>query len=170
MYFKKIALCTACGMAALSIAILALPRQVSIEHSTMIDAAPEAVIALADSGLVYQTFNPSKDLDPNLKVDLFGPTSGIGSGFAFESKDGADQQTVASVTDEQVVFDVDFEPLGQPTQANSAIALDGATKVTWSMDMDLSVTPLLRVMGLFMDDMTGPHFEHGLANIADVAA
>ncbi len=170
MNFKKIATYTACGMAALAVAALALPRHVSIERTAIINAAPESVIELAASNTGYQAFNPYKDLDPNLSVEMFGPASGVGSGFSFESKDGAGQQTVASVTTDQVVFDLDLGPLGQPTQAISAVAVDGATEVTWSMGMDLGMNPVFRVMGLFMDDMIGPNFELGLANIADVAA
>lgn len=170
MNIKKIATYSACGIAALAVATLALPRHVSIERVAVINAAPEAVIELASSNSGYQTFNPYKDLDPDLKVEMFGPVSGVGSGFSFESKDGAGQQTVASVTSDQVTFDLDLGPLGQPTQAISAVAVDGATEVTWTMDMDLGMNPVFRVMGLFMDDMIGPNFELGLANIADVAA
>ena len=60
--------------------------------------------------------------------------------------------------------------MGQPTQAISAVAIDGDTQVTWTMDMDLGMNPVFRVMGLFMDGMIGPNLELGLANIADVAA
>lgn len=170
MNFVKIATYTACGVAALALGTLALPRHVSIERTAVMDAAPEAVIELAASNSGYQAFNPYKDLDPNLRVEMFGPTSGVGSGFSFESKDGEGQQTVASVTADRVVFDIDLGPLGQPTQAISAVTVDGATEVTWSMDMDLGMNPVFRVMGLFMDGMIGPNFERGLANIADVAA
>ncbi len=170
MNFRKIATYTACGAAALAVGTFALPRHVSIERIAVIDAAPEAVIELAASNTGYQAFNPYKDLDPNLSVEMFGPTSGVGSGFSFESKDGVGQQTVASVTADQVVFDLDLGALGQPKQAISAVAIDGATEVTWSIDMDLGMNPVFRVMGLFMDDMIGPNVELGLANIADVAA
>lgn len=170
MNVKKIASYTFSGAAVLAVATLALPRHVSIERSAMIDAAPQSVIDLAASNSGYQAFNPYKDLDPDLKVEMFGPATGVGSGFAFESKDGAGQQTVAAVTSEQVTFDLDLGPLGQPTQAISAVAVNGATEVTWSMDMDLGMNPVFRVMGLFMDGMIGPNFELGLANIAEVAA
>ncbi|MEM6594893.1 MAG: SRPBCC family protein [Pseudomonadota bacterium] len=170
MSIKKIATYAACGIAALAGATQALPRYVSVERSALIDAAPAAVIELAASNSGYQRFNPYKDLDPNLQVEMFGPASGVGSGFSFESKDGAGLQMVASVTDEQVDFDLDLGPLGQPTQAISAIAVDGGTEVTWSMDMDLGNNPIFRIMGLFMDGMIGPNFELGLANIADAAA
>ena len=169
MNFRKIATYTACGVAALAVAALALPRHVSVERTAVVDAAPEAVIELAASNTGYQAFNPYKDLDPGLRVETFGPASGVGSGFSFDSKDGAGRQTVASVSADRVVFDLDLGPLGQPTQAISAVAVDGATEVTWSMDMDLGLNPVFRVMGLFMDGMVGPNFERGLANIADVA-
>jgi hypothetical protein len=170
MNIKKIAVYSVGTLAVATIASLALPRHVSIERTAMIDATPEAVITLAASNAGYQTFNPYKDLDPNLQVEMFGPTSGVGSGFSFESKDGAGQQTVASVTSDQVNFDLDLGPLGQPTQAISAVTVDGATQVTWTMEMDLGRNPVFRIMGLFMDGMIGPNFELGLANIADVAA
>ncbi|MFK7876323.1 MAG: SRPBCC family protein, partial [Paracoccaceae bacterium] len=136
----------------------------------MMDAAPEAVIELAASNSGYQSFNPYRDLDPNLSVELFGPSSGVGSGFSFESKDGAGLQTVASVEPGLVAFDLNLGPLGQPTQEISAVVVEGATKVTWSMDMDLGMNPVFRVMGLFMDGMIGSNFELGLAKIADVTA
>ena len=170
MNIKKVTAYTACGIAALAAATLALPRHVSVERKATMTATPDAVIQLAASNTGYQTFNPYKDLDPNLKVEMFGPAAGVGSGFSFESKDGAGSQTVAEVTADQVVFALDLGPLGQPTQAISAIASEGATEVTWRMDMDLGMNPVFRVMGLFMDGMIGPNFELGLANIADVAA
>lgn len=170
MNAKKIASRTAIAIAVLAIATQALPSHVSIERSAKVSAAPEVVIELAASNTGYQTFNPYKDLDPNLKVEMFGPASGVGSGFTFESKDGAGQQTVAAVSDDTVTFAIDLGPLGQPTQAISAVTVDGVTEVTWSMDMDLGMNPVFRVMGLFMDGMIGPNFELGLANIADVAA
>ncbi|MEM8980219.1 MAG: SRPBCC family protein [Pseudomonadota bacterium] len=170
MNIKKIAAYSLGTLGLAAVATLALPRHVSIERSAVIDAAPEAVIALAASNTSYQTFNPYKDLDPNLQVEMFGPASGVGSGFTFESKDGAGQQTVAAVSADAVSFALDLGPLGQPTQAISAVPMNGATEVTWSMDMDLGMNPVFRVMGLFMDGMIGPNFELGLANIADVAA
>ena len=170
MNFKKIALGAVAVLTVATAATLALPRHVNVERSAMIDAEPEAVIALAASNSGYQAFNPYKDLDPDLQVEMFGPSSGVGSGFSFKSKDGAGQQTVAAVKPGRVIFDIDLGPLGQPTQAISAVTVDGATEVTWSMDMDLGMNPLFRVMGLFMDGMIGSNFERGLANIADVTA
>ena len=167
---KKIAIGSVAALAVAAAATFALPRHVSVERSAMIGAAPNAVIELAASNSGYQTFNPYKDLDPNLQVAMFGPASGVGSGFSFESKDGAGQQTVAAVSSDKVTFNLDLGPLGHPTQAISAVSKDGETEVTWTMNMDLGNNPVFRIMGLFMDGMIGPNFELGLANIADVTA
>ncbi|MGR3501077.1 SRPBCC family protein [Pseudaestuariivita sp.] len=166
MKLKKIAAVTACATLGLAVASLALPRHVSIERSAVIDAAPERVIALAASNTGYQSFNPYWQLDPELKVDMFGPETGVGSGFHFASKDGAGSQTVAKVSASQVDFDLDLGPLGTPTQAIKAVATDAGTRVTWTMDADMGFNPVFRVMGLFMDGMVGPNFELGLENIA----
>ena len=170
MNVKKIAIFTACGLAALAAATLALPRHITVERTSMMEAAPEAVIKLAASNAGYQSFNPYKDLDPDLKVEMFGPAYGVGSGFTFESSDGTGQQVVAAVSSDKVTFAIDLGPMGEPTQAISAVKLGGGTEVTWTMQMDLGLNPIARVMGLFMDGMVGPHFELGLANIADAAA
>ncbi len=170
MNIRKIATCTAIGLAVLAAAPLALPRHVTVERSAVIDAAPEAILALAASNEGYQRFNPYRSLDPDLKIALFGPDTGVGSGFRFDSKDGTGSQTVAEVTAERVVYAVDLGPLGQPRQSIEAIAITGGTEVTWRVDNDLGMNPVFRVFGLFMEGMVGPTFELGLENLADVAA
>lgn len=161
----------ACGtLALLACGTLALPRHVHVERSAIVEARPDAVLELAASNKGYQDFNPYRQLDPNLQVEFFGPDAGVGSGFAFASKDGKGRQTVAEVTDQAVHFALDLGPLGQPTQAIVAVQTDRGTQVTWTMDADMGFNPIFRVMGLFMDGMVGPHFELGLANIAGVAA
>lgn len=170
MNLKKIAAYALGTAATLAVGTLALPRHVHIERSAMIEGIPQTVLAMAASNTGYQSFNPYRDLDPNLQVELFGPQSGVGSGFTFSSKDGVGSQTVSSVTPDTVHFDIDLGPLGQPTQAISAIATDDGTQVIWTMDADMGFNPLFRVMGLFMDGMVGPNFEQGLENIAAVSA
>ena len=170
MTFKKIAAYSLVGLAALCTATLALPRHVSVERAATLDAAPEAIIALAASNSGYQTFNPYKKLDPNLQIDLFGPTSGVGSGFFFDSKDGTGSQTVAAISPNQVTYAVDLGAMGTPTQSIAAVPADGGTLVTWRIDSDLGFNPVFRVFGMFMDSMIGPTFELGLEKLAKAAA
>ncbi len=158
------------GLAALSVATLALPRHVSVERVAVLEAAPEQIIALAASNAGFQRFNPYTSQDPDLKIDLFGPVSGVGSGFAFDGKDGTGRQTVAAVSVSEVVYNIDLGALGRPTQSIATVATDAGTEVTWRVDSDTGYNPVFRVFGVFMDRMMGPTFELGLENLAKATA
>ncbi len=147
-----------------------LPRSVHVERVAVIDAEPAEVLALAASNTGYQVFNPYKAADPDLKIDIFGPETGVGSGFHFDGKDGKGTLTVAKITDDAVVYAIDLGPMGQPTQTISVRAVDGGTEVTWSVDADMGMNPVFRVFGLFMDGMMGKTFDQGLSNLADATA
>jgi hypothetical protein len=146
-----------------------LPRHVSVERTASIAAEPAKIIALAASNDGYQKFNPYKDSDPNLAVELFGPASGVGSGFKFKSKDGSGTQVVTAVTDTSVAYDIDLGSMGKP-KSSITVAPDGAkTKVTWRTEMDMGMKPIGRVIGLFMDGMLGKTYEAGIRNLETAA-
>ncbi|MEM9425175.1 MAG: SRPBCC family protein [Pseudomonadota bacterium] len=170
MNAKKISGFSACALIALAAATMALPREVSVVRSAMLDADAATILALAASNEGYQVFNPYKSLDPDLQIALFGPATGIGSGFSFEGKDGTGTQTVAEVTPERVVYAIDLGALGQPTQSIVAQSAGDQTRVTWQIDSDTGYNPVFRVFGLFMDGMVGPTVELGLDNLAEAAA
>lgn len=158
------------GIALLSLATLALPRHVSVERSAVLNASADAVLTLAASNTGFQRFNPYKSKDPALKIDLYGPDTGVGSGFHFDGKDGKGSQTVASVTGQMVSYNIDMGALGKPKQSIAVAPVDNGTEVTWRVDSDMGFNPMFRVFGLFMDGMMGPTFELGLENLADAAA
>ena len=154
------------GLAALAAgAILFLPREVTVTRTGSVSASPDAIVALAASNRGYQRFNPYLSADPNLKIAMFGPESGVGSGFDFDGKDGRGRQTVASVGADAVHFAIDLGPMGTPTQVIAATAQGEGSLVTWRMQADLGFNPLARVAGLFMDGMVGPTFERGIRNL-----
>ncbi|WP_415404022.1 SRPBCC family protein [Tateyamaria sp. SN3-11] len=155
------------GVLALAAAgSLLLPRHVHVERQATLPGDAEQVIALAASNTGYQRFNPYLSADPALKIDPFGPEAGVGSGFAFDGKDGKGTQVVAEVSAQAVRYDIDMGPMGKPVQTIAVIPGDGRVVVTWSMDMDMGFNPVGRVMGLFMDGMIGKTFEQGLGNLA----
>ncbi len=170
MTIATTALWIAGGLVVACVATLALPRHVSVERSAMLAAAPGTVLALAASSSAYQTFNPYKTRDPELKVDLFGPEAGVGSGFRFDGKEGKGTQTIATVTADTVTYAIDLGALGQPTQAIHAVPSDLGTEVTWHMRSDMGFNPVFRVFGLFMERMMGPTLELGLENLRKAAA
>ena len=145
---------------------LLLPRHVYVERQATLQGDADAVLTLAASNAGYQQFNPYITADPALKIEPFGPTTGVGSGFAFDGKDGKGTMTVADVSAQAVRYDIDLGPMGTPTQTIAALPTDAGVQVTWSMDADMGFNPIGRVMGLFMDGMIGKTFETGLGNLA----
>ena len=152
-------------LALAAVGTLLLPRHVHVERQATLPGDAEQVIALAASNTGYQRFNPYLSADPALKIAPFGPEAGVGSGFAFDGKDGTGTPTLTGVSAEAVTYTIDMGPMGQPVQ--SIVTAEGAdgTTVTWRVESDLGFTPMFRVFGLFMDGMMGPTFELGLGDI-----
>lgn len=132
------------------------------------EVAPEVVLDLAASSKGFQKFNPYLTSDPDLKIEAFGPQSGIGSGFRFDGREGKGTQTVAQVTENSVRYDIDLGAMGRPVQQITVTRSSRGTLVEWAMEMDLGFNPVSRVFGLFLDGMVGKTFEQGLENLAAV--
>ncbi|MGH1577939.1 SRPBCC family protein [Planktotalea sp.] len=162
----------AIGAGILGVALLStqlLPREVTVVRSAQVSASPSDVIALLASNEGYQRINPYKASDPALKIALFGPSSGVGSGFHFDGKDGKGSQTVAAVTDHSVTYDIDLGAMGKPKQIVDVRSSGGGSAVEWRMKADLGRNPIARIFGLFMDGMIGKTLEQGLTNLNTAA-
>ncbi|MGB7318440.1 MAG: SRPBCC family protein [Planktotalea sp.] len=162
----------AIGAGVLAAALLAtqlLPREVTVLRSAQVQASPSDVIALLASNEGYQKINPYKSSDPALKITLFGPSSGVGSGFHFDGKDGKGSQTVSAVTDSSVRYDIDMGAMGQPKQIVEVRPSAGGSAVEWRMEADLGRNPIARIFGLFMDGMIGKTLDQGLSNLNTAA-
>jgi hypothetical protein len=161
------------GAAVLALGIGATylaPRDVEVRRSIILDSPPAEVLALAASTEGYQTFNPYRSANADLVITPFGPESGVGSGFAFQSAGGNGTQTVIEVTADHVRYAIDLGPQGKPVQTIAARPVPGGTEVTWTMEADMGMNPVGRVFGLFMDRMIGKTFDTGLANLAAATA
>ncbi|MEL7107186.1 MAG: SRPBCC family protein [Pseudomonadota bacterium] len=159
------------GVVAVAVAAtFLLPRNVEVTRSAVLAIQPDDVLTRAKSTTGFQTFNPYRTADPDLKITPFGPESGIGAGFAFDGKGGKGTQTIAAITDTSVTYVIDMGAMGKPTQSITATPTEGGTEVTWRVESDMGMNPVFRVFGLFMDPMMGPVFEQGLANLEKTAA
>ncbi len=171
MELKTIMIGGTVAIVALSFIPFALPSSVRVERSATIDATPAQLFELVASNEGFQTFNPYKDTDPDLKITLSGPKSGIGSGFAFDGKEGKGTQFVTAVEPERTVtMQIDLGRMGQPVQTFRFDPKGDATQVTWQVDMEFGMNPIGRVFGLFMDGMLGKTYERGLANLANAVS
>ncbi|MEL6966913.1 MAG: SRPBCC family protein [Pseudomonadota bacterium] len=152
------------GIAALP---FLLPSSVNVKRTAIVTAEPAAIFALLRSNSGFQTFNPYKDTDPNLKIELSGPNEGVGSKFSFAGKEGKGTQTITALEENKgVTMQIDMGAMGKPVQRFTLTPTTGGTQVTWNVSMDFGMNPIGRVFGLFMDGMMGPVYERGLDNLA----
>lgn len=156
-------------VAAIALIALLLPRKVVVTRHADVDMHPEDIIARVASTEGFQSFNPYCTTDPELKITPFGPTSGEGSGFRFEGKEGKGTQTVTSVTATRVTHLIDLGAMGKPVQTIEAKATGTGARVTWTVTSDMGFNPVFRIFGLFMDRMLGKTYELGLNNIKALA-
>lgn len=150
------------AIAVLAAGTMLLPRNVVVQRTGTVAAAPAALLALAASNEGYQRFNPYLKADPAMKLEMFGPASGVGSGFKFDSKDGKGTAVVTKVSADSVDYALDLGSNGKPNQTITVVADGTGSKVTWRMDADMGNNPIGRVVGLFLDGMIGPNIESGL--------
>lgn len=158
-------------LAAASIAVIAavvafLPSQFTLTRHALIDATPEEIYPRLTSTEGFQTFNPYKDADDNLKITPFGPESGLGAGFHFDGKDGKGSSTIVALeTNRSVTMRIDMGAMGKPVQTLRLEPVGEQTKVTWEVDMQFGMNPAKRVFGLFADKLMGETYQRGLTNL-----
>ncbi|MBT5821044.1 MAG: hypothetical protein HOH68_01770 [Rhodobacteraceae bacterium] len=70
-------------IAATILATQLLLRDVTITRSAQVDASPSDVIALLAFNEGYQKVNSYTASDEIVKIPLFSPSSGVGSGFPY---------------------------------------------------------------------------------------
>ncbi len=143
-----------------------LQRHVRVQRVAAIAAAPADVMAMAASNIGYQKFNPYNLADAALKIELFGPEHGVGSGFRFASRDGKGSAIISKLTAHRVDYALDLGHRGKPQQSIAVEALGTGSKVTWTTEADMGFNPIGRIIGLFLDGKLGPVQERGIQNIA----
>lgn len=148
-----------------------LPSSKTVQRSALVKASPDAVFAAVQSTAGYQVFNPYRDMDAKLKITPFGPEAGVGSGFAFDGKDGKGTSTITAVeANKSVTYQIDLGFMGKPVQVITLTPENGGTRVNWAVTSNFGFNPMGRVFGLFMDGMLGPIYENGLKNMDRIAA
>lgn len=167
MNVQSVLLIAAGSTAALALLTLTLPATAYVERETIIKASPSQLFALTSTNKGFQTFNPYKDVDPDLKIEMFGPESGVGSGFSFKGKDGEGTQTITALEENSFVkMRIDLGAKGKPFQTFKFEKVPAGTRVIWGLDADFGYNPIGRIIGLFMDKMMGETFERGLRNLS----
>lgn len=151
------------------VAAAALPASKSVSRVGFVAAAPSEVYAVLSSTEGFQTFNPYRDEEPDLKIEAYGPPAGVGAQFSFTGKSAEGTQTITAVEpNRSVTMQIDVGMMGKPVQTFTLEPAPGGTQVTWTTESAFGYNPLRRVSGLFLDGYLGPIYERGLANLAKV--
>ena len=165
---KKIGLGFVAVIVLLVVFAYALPREVHVERSVVIVAAPEAIYPLLVNLKAGQAWSPWAGKDPDAKYTFEGPDAGVGCKMSWSGNSdvGVGTQVVTAVQpNKRVETELDF---GDQGKAKAFFILEdkgGKTTVTWGLDTDMGNNPIGRWMGLFMDGMVGTDYEKGLANL-----
>ncbi|CAG7845456.1 hypothetical protein USB125703_01722 [Pseudoclavibacter triregionum] len=146
-----------------------MPTTHTIRRTGSAAASPAELRGLLASTAGFTSINPHRTADPRLRIEPFGPDSGVGAGFVFEGKGGKGTQTVAAVADDAVDYEIDMGSMGRSRQRIEFRAGDGATDVVWSQTLIAETLPQ-RVFTWFADLVLGGALETGIRNLAALDA
>lgn len=145
----------------------------TVERSTTINAPAADIHARINDFHKWVDWSPWEGIDPNMNRTYTGPTSGVGSGYAWQGsrKVGSGNMSITKSTSDRVEIDLNFlKPFKANNQTVFAFTPDGAgTKVVWTMTGKMNL--ITKIMGIFMsmDKMVGKDFVKGLAALKTVS-
>ncbi|MDH4167523.1 MAG: SRPBCC family protein [Gammaproteobacteria bacterium] len=152
---------------------LFLPQAAHLDRSMSTTASPETVYGLVDGFKRFNEWSPWANIDPATKYTYSGPETGVGARMEWASDNpdvgNGSQEVIAVEPGRRVTSKLDFG-MDNPTTATISLVPEGTgTRVTWTLDTDLSGSLLGRYFGLALDHMVGPDYEQGLARLKAVA-
>jgi Polyketide cyclase / dehydrase and lipid transport len=150
------------------------PSNSRIQRSAQINAPADVVFSIINNLRRWAEWSPYDKRDPNMKKTFEGPSAGPGAIYIWNgnSQVGEGRLTIVeSKPGELVSMRLEFS---RPFKCNNEVNFkigpsDGGTRVSWIMDG--KNTFMTKFMSIFMDmdKMVGTDFEHGLANLNNVA-
>ena len=150
------------------------PNSFSVQRSTRINAAAQAVWPLLTDFHRWPEWSPWEKLDPSMQRTHSGAGQGVGAIYEWNgnNKVGAGRMEITEAqAHSQVKMKLDFlRPFKSSNVAEyTLVDQGGATDVSWTMSGP--ATFITKLMGIFvsMDKMIGKDFEEGLAKMKTVA-
>ncbi len=158
-------------LAAVMVAVaFALPRQVAVARSAVIDAPEADVFPYLNDYRKFNEWSPWAARDPETHYVFSGPSQGRGAVMEWDSDElgTGKQEIVASVENKSVTVSLDFGPQGEATARYTLAPAGAGTKVTWGFETDVGNNPFSRWMGLLFERWIGGDYEEGLARLKKV--
>jgi hypothetical protein len=161
-------------IALLFIVIATRPANFSVTRSATMAASPVAIYDVVNDFHKWEAWSPWAKIDPNCKNDFSGPSSGVGSKFAWDgnNKVGAgNMEIVESVPGDHVKLRLEFvRPFAGVNDTLFTFKPAGdKTNVTWTMSGKNGFMGKAFSLVMNCDKMVGPQFEQGLASMEQAA-
>ena len=152
---------------------LFLPRNFRVERAVVINAKPQVIFPLIGDLKNWSQWGVWYERDPKMTVTYSTVTTGVGAISEWTSKtEGHGKATITKVQAPlNLIYQLDFPEFGMTSTGSFVLIPDdnGTTKVIMGDEGVLSGNPLVRWMGVFMDNLVGPDFEAGLAKLKKVS-
>ena len=144
----------------------------SVVRSTTIDASPDRVYGYIVDPKAWARWTVWNQRDPAMQMEYGGAASGAGAtwNWTSDSQGSGQMRFTKAEANQLVVYELFFPDFESTSTGELRLASRGAgTEVTWTMDGDMGANPINRWFALFSDQMIGPDFEAGLANLKTLA-
>jgi effector-binding domain-containing protein len=167
---KYVLISIAALIALLVIVGFLMPREVHVERSKVVAADQSVVYTVLLSPEQFQEWSPWSYRDTNMKVDYFGPVSGVGAGFKWDGNSDVGYGTW-TITNTKPLSEISIELQWQDSDPSQVMyrlePTDKGTKVTWVMHSDYGNNPFGRLMGVVMKGMIADDYDEGLQRLDD---
>lgn len=167
-WLRRIVVAVAAVIALLLVIGMLLPSGFKVQRSVQVAAPPSKIYPLVADPRQWKNWTVWNQRDPAMKIEYSGPASGVGAGWAWQSKTEGDGKMTFTAAEpgERVAFDLYFPDFGTTSKGEFVFVPEGTgTKVSWTMNGDFGSNPLFRWFALMADSMTGADFDAGLANL-----
>jgi hypothetical protein len=148
----------------------ALPSQVTVARSIVINAPEGAVFPYLSNLHKFAEWSPWAARDPQLRVTYSGPESGKGAHTEWESSKKEIGTGLMEITEAQpnnhADLVVNLDGLEGTTFYDVAPAGSGS-KVTWGFGYNAGTSPIGRWKGLMLDRLIGGEFQSGLVKLKE---
>src|ERR1700692_2744956 len=165
---KRILVIIVAVLVVLAIVGLLLPRKASVARSITIARPASVVYATVNSFQLFPQWSPWQNLDPNMRQTTEGARDGVGAKLVWSGNDKVGSGTdliTASTPNQSVATDIDFGKMGVAKSTILLVPQGSATRVTWTLDIDMGASPIGHYFGLMMDRMIGKDYEKGLSKL-----
>ena len=150
----------------------ALPSDYRVERSVDVEAPPERIYPFVAAPRRWQQWSIWTRRDPAMTIVYFGPESGAGAGWRWDSKtEGRGEMTLVEADPAHGLRYTLYFPDFDSTSTGSIVLAptSAGTRVTWTNAGSTGRNPLKHYLAATMDRLVGPDFEAGLHNLKTLA-